>query len=263
MAAAFRFHATECTRAEPEIHSRRYVLFYFSLHYSLRQTLNERLAQTALDDVEDGSAIRVLVVFHSWSGNTLSLAQAVAGGARCESGATVSIRRVAEIRNEHELLSDRRFGQQFAAACAYPVVTADEVLDADVVILGCPTRMGTLSAEMKRFIDGLGPIWSDGALANKVGAAFTTASTPHGGQEMTLLSLVVAMSHLGMIVACPGYTAGIFEIAGSPYGASSTSKVDGIRTRPRPADLAAAAALGERSACVGRWVRRGRQMERL
>ncbi|GLC91774.1 hypothetical protein Tamer19_11820 [Cupriavidus sp. TA19] len=154
---------------------------------------------------------------------------------------------------------DRRFGQQFAAACAYPVVTVDEVLDADVIILGCPTRMGTLSAEMKRFIDGLGPIWSDGALANKVGAAFTTASTPHGGQEMTLLSLVVAMSHLGMIVACPGYTADIFEVAGSPYGASSTSKVDGIRTRPRPADLAAAAALGNRSACVGAWVRRGRQ----
>ncbi|BDB30699.1 NAD(P)H:quinone oxidoreductase (plasmid) [Cupriavidus sp. P-10] len=221
--------------------------------------MNESLTQAAVGGVEHRSAIRVLVIFHSWSGNTLSLAQAVAEGARSESCATVSIRRVSEIRNEQELMLDRRFGQQFAAACAYPVVTVDEVLDADVIILGCPTRMGTLSAEMKRFIDGLGPIWSDGALANKVGAAFTTASTPHGGQEMTLLSLVVAMSHLGMIVACPGYTADIFEVAGSPYGASSTSKVDGIRTRPRPADLAAAAALGNRSACVGAWVRRGRQ----
>lgn len=225
--------------------------------------MNESLTEAAIGGVEHRSAIRVLIIFHSWSGNTLSLAQAVAEGARRESFAEVSIRRVAEIRDEQELMSNQRFGQQFSAACVYPVVTLDEVLSADVIVLGCPTRMGTLSAEMKHFIDGLGSIWSDGALANKVGAAFTTASTPHGGQEVTLLSLVVAMSHLGMIVASPGYTAGIFEVVGSPYGASSTSKVEGIRTRPRPADLAAAAALGERSACVGAWVCRGRQIEGL
>lgn len=207
--------------------------------------------------------LHVLVLFHSWSGNTHRLAQVIADGAALGADTKVSLRRVPELRDEQSLLQDARIGATFAAIQACPVATSQDLIDADVVVAGCPTRMGTMSAEMKRFIDGLSALWRAGAFEDKVGAAFTTASTPHGGHEMTLMSLAVAMTHLGMVIASPGYTAAIFEDAGSPYGATATSKVKGVRMRPSEADLAAAEALGRRAARVGQLLRRGREAERV
>jgi NAD(P)H dehydrogenase (quinone) len=208
-------------------------------------------------------ALSVLVLFHSWSGNTHCLANAIAAGATLGADTKVALRRVPELREERLLLEDPRIGTLFAVIQACPVVTTDDVTDADVVVLGCPTRMGTMSAEMKCFIDGLSSLWRAGAFEDKVGAAFTTASTPHGGHEMTLVSLAVAMTHLGMVIASPGYTAAIFEDAGSPYGATAISKVQGVRVRPSGADLVAAEALGRRAARVGQLLRRGRDAERV
>ncbi|MBB3710102.1 NAD(P)H:quinone oxidoreductase [Aminobacter aminovorans] len=207
--------------------------------------------------------LRVLVLFHSWSGNTHCLAKAVAAGAVLSPGTEVTLRRVPELRDEHLLLEDPRIGAKFAAIQTCPVASANDVVAADVVMFGCPTRMGTMSAEMKCFIDGLSTLWRAGAFEDKVGAAFTTASTPHGGHEMTLMSLAVAMTHLGMVMASPGYTAAIFEDAGSPYGATATSKVQGVRVRPSEADLVAARALGRRAARIGRLLRRGRDAEQV
>lgn len=216
---------------------------------------------------EDGAAhsnrtdLRVLVLFHSWSGNTHCLAEAVAVGAALGPEVKVELRRVPELRDERTLLEDQRIGAKFAIIQACPVATSEDVTGADVLVLGCPTRMGTMSAEMKCFIDGLSTLWRAGAFEDKVGAAFTTASTPHGGHEMTLMSLAVAMTHLGMVMAAPGYTAAIFEDAGSPYGATATSKVQGLRVRPSEADQVAAKALGRRAARVGQLLRRGRDAE--
>ncbi|PWK66385.1 NAD(P)H dehydrogenase (quinone) [Aminobacter sp. AP02] len=207
--------------------------------------------------------LRVLVLFHSWSGNTHCLAEAVAAGAALGPEVKVEMRRVAELRDEQVLLQDQRIGSKFAVFRACPVATSDDVIGADVLVLGCPTRMGTMSAEMKCFIDGLSTLWRAGAFEDKVGAAFTTASTPHGGHEMTLMSLAVAMTHLGMVIASPGYTAAIFEDAGSPYGATATSKVQGVRVRPSEADQAAARALGRRAARVGQLLQRGRDAEKV
>jgi NAD(P)H dehydrogenase (quinone) len=207
--------------------------------------------------------LRVLVLFHSWSGNTHCLAEAVAAGAALGPEARVELRRVPELRDERLLLEDQRIGAKFAVIQPCPVATADDVISADVLVLGCPTRMGTMSAEMKCFIDGLSTLWRAGAFEDKVGAAFTTASTPHGGHEMTLMSLAVAMTHLGMVMASPGYTAAIFEDAGSPYGATATSKVQGVRVRPTEADLVAARALGRRAARVGQLLQRGRDAEKV
>ncbi|WP_395446636.1 NAD(P)H:quinone oxidoreductase (plasmid) [Aminobacter sp. UC22_36] len=207
--------------------------------------------------------LRVLVLFHSWSGNTHCLAEAVAAGAALAPEVRVELRRVPELRDEHALLQDQRIGAKFAVIQSCPVATADDVIGADVLVLGCPTRMGTMSAEMKCFIDGLSTLWRAGAFEDKVGAAFTTASTPHGGHEMTLMSLAVAMTHLGMVMASPGYTAAIFEDAGSPYGATATSKVQGVRVRPTEADLVAARALGRRAARVGQLLQRGRDAEKV
>ena len=208
-------------------------------------------------------ALRVIVLFHSWSGNTHCLTEAVAAGAALGQEANVELRRVPELRDERLLLEDQRIGARFAVIQACPTATADDVIGADVLLLGCPTRMGTMSAEMKCFIDGLSTLWRAGAFEDKVGAAFTTASTPHGGHEMTLMSLAVAMTHLGMVLASPGYTAAIFEDAGSPYGATATSKVQGVRVRPSEADPVAARALGRRAARVGQLLRRGREAERV
>ncbi len=205
-----------------------------------------------------GEDLRVLVLFHSWSGNTHKLALAAVEGAKLESGVTVSLRRVPELRDESILLSDTRIGARYAEISRVPLAGLRDLEEADVLILGCPTRMGVMSAEMKFFIDGLSAPWRSGAFESKVGAAFTSASTPHGGQEMTLLSLAVSMTHLGMIVASPGYTAQIFEDAGSPYGATATSKVRGVRVGPTEVDLEAAEALGRRAAHVGQWLKLGR-----
>ncbi|GAA4131280.1 NAD(P)H:quinone oxidoreductase type IV [Aminobacter aganoensis] len=218
-------------------------------------TTNDEAARTGR------SQLRVLVLFHSWSGNTHCLAEAVAAGAALGPEVKVELRRVPELRDERTLLEDQRIGAKFAVIQACPVATADDVTGADVLVLGCPTRMGTMSAEMKCFIDGLSTLWRAGAFEDKVGAAFTTASTPHGGHEMTLMSLAVAMTHLGMVMASPGYTAAIFEDAGSPYGATATSKVQGVRVRPSEADQTAAQALGRRAARVGQLLRRGRDAE--
>lgn len=203
----------------------------------------------------------VLVLFHSWTGNTHSIAQAIANGAGISDDVSVCLRRIPELRNEEALLRDRHMGAKFAAFRDCPVVSIEEVLAADVLLLGCPTRMGTMSAEMKHFIDGLSSQWRQGAFEDKVGAAFTTASTPHGGQEMTLMSISTAMMHLGMILAAPGYTAAIFEDAGSPYGATATSKVRGARIRPGAAEIDAATALGRRAAYIGRLLSFGRSAE--
>lgn len=217
------------------------------------------------DPVLEGNAraLRVLVVFHSWTGNTLSLAEAVAEGAIVGPNTTVDVRRVPEIREERSLLADAHIGQKFASAHAYRLASIDDVIASDVLIFGCPTRMGTMSAEMKCFIDGLSSHWRAGAFEDKVGAAFTTASTPHGGQEMTLMSLAVAMTHLGMVLASPGYTTAIFNDAGSPYGATATSKIKGVRVKPNEMDLDAAVAFGRRAARVGQLLMLGRLAERI
>lgn len=204
--------------------------------------------------------LQVLVLFHSWTGNTHRLAEAVAAGA-AEPSATVALRRVPELRNEAELLRHHHIGPKFAAFSDCPVVSTHDVLAADVMILGCPTRMGTMSAEMKSFIDDLSENWRSGSLADKVGAAFTTASTPHGGQEMTLMSLSVAMTHFGMILASPGYTAPITQTAGSPYGGTAISKIQGVRVRPNAADVEAAVALGRRASRIGHLLMLGRRAE--
>lgn len=204
--------------------------------------------------------VKVLVLFHSRTGNTFRLAQALAAGAARVAQSAVELRRVPEIIDEGELLANANFGAAYAElqpiACAHP----EDVLNYDVLILGAPTRLGSMSAEMKHFIDRLGPIWQSGDLRNKVGAAFTSASTPHGGHEVTVLGFLTTMMHLGMIVVTPGYTDPIYDLASTPYGATATTKPARIRVRPNNDDLAGAAALGERAALIGSWILRGRAL---
>lgn len=205
-------------------------------------------------------SLRIAVIFQSWGGQTHRLAEAVARGAAGVPGAVPLLRRVPELRSEAALLEDARIGPVFAGIRRVPLAGPDDLVAADAIVVGCPTRMGTFSAEMKHFVDGLSGLWRAGAFENKVGAAFTTASTPHGGQEMTLMSLNVAMMHLGMVIASPGYTAAIFEEAGSPYGATATTKRQGVRVGPGADDIRAAEEMGARVARVAGWLAAGRDI---
>jgi NAD(P)H dehydrogenase (quinone) len=94
---------------------------------------------------------------------------------------------------------------------------------ADAIIFGTPTRYGLPSAQLKNFIDQTGGLWAKGALTNKIGSAFTTAATAHGGQEATILALLTPFYHWNMIVVAPGYIEASQFQSGNPYGTSFTS----------------------------------------
>ena len=101
-----------------------------------------------------------------------------------------------------------------------PVATPDDVVWADVVLFGSPTRFGNVASQLKQFIDTLGPQWGQGLLANKVYAGFTSSQTAHGGQESTLLALYNTIHHFGGLIVSPGYTDPIKFEDGNPYGVS-------------------------------------------
>ena len=204
------------------------------------------------------NGVKVVVLFHSRSGNTLRIAQALADGARRVQGATAKVYRVPELTDEADLLAHRYTGSAFAEIQQFPVAEPDDLKAFDVVLMGAPTHIGSMSAEMKRFIDRLGENWQRGDLRNKVGSAFTSASTIHGGHEMTLMGILTSMMHLGMIVVTPGYSDPIFNLVAAPYGATATTKPAGTRVRPSADDLEGAAVLGERAATLGLWLLRGR-----
>jgi NAD(P)H dehydrogenase (quinone) len=204
-------------------------------------------------------SLKVAVVFHSRSGNTLRLARAIVTGAEHVPGASVTLRRVSELTDERELMAHEHTGKAFAEIRPLACATPADVLASDVVIFGCPTRFGSISAELKYFIDSLGPYWSRGEIRDKIGAAFTSASTYHGGHELTLMSLLAAMMHYGMFVVTPGYIDPIYDLAGAPYGATATTKPARVRSRPNADDIVAAKFLGQRTATVAAWIKAGRE----
>jgi NAD(P)H dehydrogenase (quinone) len=108
-----------------------------------------------------------------------------------------------------------------------------------------------MAAELKNVLDQTGPLWNQGLLVDKVGAAFTSVSTPHGGHETTLWSIMTPMANLGMIIVPPGYSDPVMFKGGSPYGATATTGA----AAPTPDDLAAARHQGKRVATVAEWVR--------
>jgi NAD(P)H dehydrogenase (quinone) len=117
---------------------------------------------------------------------------------------------------------------------AAELATVDELADYDAIIIGAGTRYGVAASQMRAFIDQTGALWARGALVGKVGAAFTSSATQHGGQETTIISLHTTMLHHGMVIVGLPYAwvgqMGIEEITGgSPYGASTITGGDGSR----------------------------------
>ena len=117
---------------------------------------------------------------------------------------------------------------EYEATKDLPAATGEDILWADAVIFGSPTRFGSVASQLRDFLDGLGGLWSEGKLADKVYAAFTSSNTVHGGQETTLLTLYVTLMHFGGIIVAPGYTDPLKFVDGNPYGASLVATHDNI-----------------------------------
>jgi NAD(P)H dehydrogenase (quinone) len=137
-----------------------------------------------------------------------------------------------------------------------PYVTRQDLADCAGLLLGSPTRFGNMAAPLKHFIDGLGAEWASGTLVDKPAGVFTSTSTMHGGQESTLLSMMIPLLHHGCVVAGIPYTEPLLSTTrsgGTPYGASH---VAGTADDPRPSDDEAqlARALGRRIAQLASWL---------
>ncbi|MGW1677303.1 NAD(P)H:quinone oxidoreductase [Saccharopolyspora sp. NPDC002376] len=167
-------------------------------------------------------AVKVSIVYYSSTGTGTEIANALAAEAEA-AGAEVRLRRVAELAPEAAIDSNPAWRANVDATREIPEATADDVVWADAVLFGSPTRFGNISSQLKQFIDTLGGQWVQGQLADKVYSGFTSTSTTHGGQESTLLALYNTFHHFGGIVVAPGYTDGAKFADGNPYG---TSHVD-------------------------------------
>ena len=172
---------------------------------------------------------RILVLYHSTYGHIEAMAEAVAEGARSVDGSVVDIRRVPELVPE-ELA--RQSGYKLDQAA--PIATVDELGDYDAVIVGAGTRYGTAASQMRNFLDQTGGLWMKGGLVGKVGSAFTSTATQHGGQETTLIGLIQTLLHHGMLIAGLPYAWACQQrmdeiTGGSPYGATTITGGDGSR----------------------------------
>ncbi len=181
---------------------------------------------------------KVLVLYYSAYGHIEQMAEAVAEGAR-EAGAEVTIRRVAEtVPEEVAKASYLKLDQKAEIA------TVAELETYDAIIVGVATRYGRMPSQMAAFLDQTGGLWMRGALNGKVGAAFASTASQHGGQETTLFSVITNLMHLGLtIVGLPYSFQGQLKLdevtGGSPYGATTIAAGDGSR-QPSENELAGA-----------------------
>lgn len=171
---------------------------------------------------------KILVLYYSAYGHVETLAEAIAEGAR-EAGATVDIKRVPELVPD-EVAAQSGYKTDQSA----PVATVEELADYDAIIVGVGTRYGRMASQMANFLDQTGGLWASGALVGKVGSAFSSTATQHGGQETTLMAIHTNLLHFGMVlVGLPYSWAGQMKLdqvtGGSPYGITTIAGGDGSR----------------------------------
>ncbi|MFC7734349.1 NAD(P)H:quinone oxidoreductase [Roseomonas sp. GCM10028921] len=192
---------------------------------------------------------RVLVLYYSSYGHIEAMAHAVAEGARAVPGVTAVVKRVPELVPEEVARKSHYKLDQPA-----PVATVNELPDYDAIIIGTPTRYGSMASQMKNFLDQTGGLWARGAFNGKVGSSFTSTASLHGGQESTILATNNVLYHLGMVIVGLPYSYGPLQDVtkvqgGTPYGASTVAGGDGS-LKPTEDDLGAARFQGEHVARI-------------
>ncbi|AFZ33093.1 flavoprotein WrbA [Gloeocapsa sp. PCC 7428] len=203
--------------------------------------------------------MKILVVYYSMYGHTLQMAKAVAEGASQIAQAEVMLRRVQEFPEVDKIIDQNEFASQVREQQKdIPICTVDDLREADAVILGSPTRYGNMCAQMKQLIDSTAQLWLKGEMEGKPAAVFTSTASTHGGQETTLLTMMVPLLHLGMlIVGVPYSIPGMIHTearGGTPYGATTIAGGQG-ELQPTSEDLEICKALGRRVAEVTAKVR--------
>ena len=159
----------------------------------------------------------ILVLYYSRSGATAELARQVCRGVESAAGATARLRTVPPVSPENEAVA------QAVPASGAAYATLDDLRDTQGLVLGSPTRFGNMAAPLKHFLDGTAALWLSGGLAGKPAGVFTSTQTMHGGQETTLLSMMLPLLHHGMVLVGLPYTERALSetrSGGTPYGAS-------------------------------------------
>ncbi|GGN99603.1 NAD(P)H:quinone oxidoreductase [Microbispora bryophytorum] len=197
--------------------------------------------------------VNVAIVYYSATGTVHALAQAVAEGAE-KAGAHVRLRKVAETAPPEVVGTRPEWVAHLQDTADVAEAALDDLVWADAVLFGAPTRFGNPAGQLRAFIDTTGPLWYQGKLADKVYSAFTASNTAHGGQESTLLALGNTFYHWGGIIVPPGYTDPVQFQSGNPYGASHVAG-DGA---PGEVSLQAARHQGRRVADTAALLKAGR-----
>ena len=166
---------------------------------------------------------KVLVLYYSRHGATRELAKRIARGVEQVDGVEAVLRTVPEISTVCEAV------EPSVPEAGAPYIMMDELVSADGLIVGSPTRFGVMAAPLKYFLEQTSAQWLSGNLAGKPAGAFTSTSSMHGGQEATLLSMLVPLLHHGMLVSGVPYTTSELmttKTGGTPYGASHVAGAD-------------------------------------
>lgn len=171
---------------------------------------------------------KVLVLYYSAYGHIEAMAEAVARGAR-DAGASVDIKRVPELVPE-----EIARGAHYKLDQNAPIAKIEDLANYDAIVIGVGTRFGRMASQMANFLDQAGGLWAKGALHGKVGGAFSSSATQHGGQETTLFTIITNLLHFGMVIVGLDYGhAGQMTLdevtGGSPYGATTITGGDGRR----------------------------------
>jgi NAD(P)H dehydrogenase (quinone) len=172
----------------------------------------------------------ILVLFYSRKGSTAELARQVCRGVESVAGARARLRTVPAVSTVVET------PQPAVPAEGPPYATHDDLRECDGLVMGSPTRFGNMAAPLKFFLDGTSALWVGGTLAGKPAGVFTSTQTIHGGQETTLVSMMLPLLHHGMFIVGIPYTEAALSTTragGSPYGASHFAGDD---TQPRLTD---------------------------
>lgn len=196
--------------------------------------------------------MKILIVYYSLYGHTYKMARAVEEGAKQVPGLEVVLRRVEEFDIVlKKTANDANLNKVREEQKSIPACTLDDLRAADAVIFGSPTRYGNMTAQMKQLIDSTGSLWVKGEMEGKPAGVFTSTASTHGGQETTLITMMIPLLHLGMIiVGVPYSTQGMIHTearGGTPYGPSTIAGPEG-QLAPSAGDLIIAQALGKRVA---------------
>jgi NAD(P)H dehydrogenase (quinone) len=197
---------------------------------------------TATQQLHSPAMAQILVIYYSRDGSTAELARQACRGIESVPGAQSVLRTVPPVSASSEA------APRLVPEGGPPYATLEELRRADGVLLGSPTRFGNMAAPLKYFLDGTSALWLEGSLEGKPAAVFTSSQTLHGGQESTLLSMILPLLHHGMYIVGLPFSERALQgtrSGGTPYGASHVS---GLQRDLSEDERALALALGRRVA---------------